>query len=862
FKLLDNRKGEAKTHWSIGHVHSNRGAYDKALEHYAASLKISTQRGHRNGTASTLISIGHVHASRGAYDQALEHFAHGLKIKEQLGERSGAANAFASMASIFSARGAYGKALEHYTAAVKLHDAFSGWMMRAKFPKTLRPDANRSRRAVTLVPGRRRVAYAQVPPTILVSQGDLDVNAAIRRGGAVQPLVLMPIDVTEIVRCTTLAMRRRAELMGPVCKYDPLTESVIAKLERRPAPPGSWSQSWIDVELGLAYAAGGRMPDAAKWLKRGLVTGGRYVHPLTPVAQLELGKIVLASGDFDGASAFLADAINTAAAYQQYDLVEEALRWGQQAHVMANRQGEYPPLKAAAAWGRTRSKQLQASAILSRAEIYSVAGRPKQALALLTNDAQRAIGRRRKSNMGRGNIGGRLDYLTAQVQYQLGNVRAADAATMAALDYKRASSLRMFQIVLAHKEIQAGRIRLRAAMDLYAEVLRDPTPADWNTDPSESLAVLITPHQAAYQGWFTAALLRKDFAKAHEIADLARRHRFYSSLPMGGRALALRWILEAPQQRLGERGRLQRQKILNDYPHYKKLAVESAAVRQALGKLPMVIEDPVKRKAQIKLLADLGKLGQQKELVLREISLRREPAELVFPPHRTTKQLQDALPKGRALWSFYQVGGQLHSFIMSNGKYVHWRISASAARRIESLSELLRAMGNFSQNNQLTIAQLRDESWKEPASELLQLLLRDAVSGKQRVPAKVLADTFDEIVIIPDGFLWYLPFEALQVPVGNTTASLITRTRLRYSPTAGLAMPYGENRKLTTKTAVVVGQLHPKDDTDASAASLDRLRRAVVGTTVVEGPLPAASPVFLTLADQLLVLDEIEHLVV
>ncbi|MCH8048429.1 MAG: CHAT domain-containing protein [Planctomycetes bacterium] len=749
------------------------------------------------------------------------------------------------------------EALEHYTAAVKLHDAFSGWMIRVSFPKTLRPDTNRARRAVVLAPGRRRFAYVHVPQRMSVSQGDLNVNAAIRRGGAVQQAVLMPIDVTEVVRCTTLAIRRRAQLMGPVCKYDPLTESLIAKLELRPAPPGNWSQSWIDVQLGLAYAAGGRTADAAKWLKRGIFTGGQYVHPLTPIAQLELGKIALASGDFDSAGALMADAINTAAAYRQYGLLEEALRWGQRAHVMANRQGDYPPLAAAATWGRTRSKHLQASALLSLAEIYSVAGRPKQALALLTGDARKAIGNRNKSNMGAGNIGGRLDYLTAQVQYQLGQTRAADAATAAALAFIRKSSLRMFQIALADREIKAGHIRLRAAMDLYAEVLRDPTAADWNSDPSEALAVLITPHEAAYQGWFTAAVLRKDFAKAHEIADLARRHRFYSSLPMGGRALSLRWILEAPPERLGEKGRLQRQKILNDYPHYKKLATQSAAVRQALDKLPMVVDDPAERKEQVALLADLAKLGRQKELILREMALRREPAELVFPPHRTTKEIQDSLPKGRALWSFYQIGGQLHSFMMSNGKYLHWRISAPAARRIEKLSELLRAMGNFNQNHQLTLEQLKDDSWKEPAKELTELLLTGAVAGR-RVTPKVLGDTFDEIVIVPDGILWYLPFEALQVPGGDSTVSLISKTRVRYAPTTGLALSYGEPRKLSSKTAIVVGRLHPKDDEDASAAAIDRLRRAVVGTTMIEAPLPALSPLFATLTDQLLVLDEID----
>ena len=36
-------------------------------------------------------------------------------------------------------------------------------------------------------------------------------------------------------------------------------------------------------------------------------------------------------------------------------------------------------------------------------------------------------------------------------------------------------------------------IAARAAIDLYQLVLRDPQPADWLTDPAESLAALCEP---------------------------------------------------------------------------------------------------------------------------------------------------------------------------------------------------------------------------------------------------------------------------------------------------------------------------------------------------------------------------------
>jgi len=39
---------------------------------------------------------------------------------------------------------------------------------------------------------------------------------------------------------------------------------------------------------------------------------------------------------------------------------------------------------------------------------------------------------------------------------------------------------------------------------------------------------------------------------------------------------------------------------------------------------------------------------------------------------------------------------------------------------------------------------------------------------------------------VPDGILWYLPFERLQVQVGGEPQSLISRFHIRYSPTLSL----------------------------------------------------------------------------
>ena len=71
-------------------------------------------------------------------------------------------------------------------------------------------------------------------------------------------------------------------------------------------------------------------------------------------------------------------------------------------------------------------------------------------------------------------------------------------------------------------------------------LLRDPNAVDWTLHPMESLSVLRTPHPASYEHWFLLALERNNHERALEIADLARRHRFHSTLEFGGRLLALR----------------------------------------------------------------------------------------------------------------------------------------------------------------------------------------------------------------------------------------------------------------------------------------------------------------------------------
>ena len=189
----------------------------------------------------------------------------------------------------------------------------------------------------------------------------------------------------------------------------------------------------------------------------------------------------------------------------------------------------------------------------------------------------------------------------------------------------------------------------------------------------ETLSVVLTPNAHAMEHWFLLTLLqRKEHEEALEIADRVRRQRFYSSLPMGGRLLALRWILEAPKAALSEAAVLQRQDLLVKYPKYAEHSRAAAAIRDELRKLPAVPVDDGQIKRQKDLLTELAAVTAAQELVLRAIAVRRDPSEFVFPPLKTTAEIKESLKDRQLALAFFATTRAVYAFIFTRDKYNFW----------------------------------------------------------------------------------------------------------------------------------------------------------------------------------------------
>jgi len=317
-------------------------------------------------------------------------------------------------------------------------------------------------------------------------QGRLDNEQVIRQGGVVALPEYRLINAHEIARCSAVAIRRRHQIMGLACRHDPLTTQVLNALSLRPALPNHWSQAWISVQLGMAYAAAGKGNAAIGELRRGLQVLESFDHPLTPVTLLQLGQLSFQQEQFANASMFYFEATISGALFEQFDVMEEAFRGGLLTHIVTGQKGIYPPLANATEWAQRESRWLEVSLLVAAAQ-NAVELNESVSAAALVDRARRRVGRR---EILVGAVGARMRYVAALVNYQTGNLKAGDVDFAALLAYQTKSSFRLFEIGLVDRLYTSGMVTDRVADELYGSALREPGPADWAVDPVETLSVV------------------------------------------------------------------------------------------------------------------------------------------------------------------------------------------------------------------------------------------------------------------------------------------------------------------------------------------------------------------------------------
>lgn len=746
--------------------------------------------------------------------------------------------------------GNYAAAQGFYEAALQLLINFNNWMITVQFPPAVVPAPPQSLKPIPWYVTTRATVPGGYPLQMTIAQP----AAQLAPGALVVQPVLIPIYASEIVRCSCLAIRRYRELLGPACPHSKTTQRLVQVLGQRPALPNHWSEAWVDTELGLALAAAGKTEQARKTLAQAERAMG-FDHQFTGHVLLMQGLLDMESGEYKSAHRNFLEASWAAANYNDFGVVEESLHYSTVAHFLSNGRVPYPLLAPAVAWAATGVGQtgvlvqLNTSLLLDSADNAAQCNQPALATGFLTQATVLASG----TNMLTGRLGARMNHLKSLVAYQMGNTVGGDVALAAAMTFQTGGSLWLYHLAAADilwNTRDLTGFTERQAVDLYSIVLRDPLPTDWLINPLESLSLLFIPHLPSFENWFEAALARR--AKDHELAltitDMARRHRFLTTLEHGGRLLNLRWLMEAPEKALDQNALMQRQALAARFPAYVEKSQRVRKLRSDLRKLPLMIEDDQEvAEQQSEMLTELASLSGEQEVLLRQISVGNEPANLVFPPLRSFKQMQESLSEGQSLLVFFDTLRYTYSFLIEKDKYNYNEVKPPKRFRTD-ITRLLQTWGNYNQNREMKLEELTSNAWQAPAQQIMNVLVKNSKAD--------FTKTTDELIIVPDSVLWYVPFEAMPVAADHNEP-LINKVRIRYAPTIGLAVGETRRRRPKGNLAVVLGKLYPGDDAAVVDREFEDLRRSLKDAEAIRGRLPAHGAIFSSLFDRMIVMNEV-----
>lgn len=309
-------------------------------------------------------------------------------------------------------------------------------------------------------------------------------------------------------------------------------------------------------------------------------------------------------------------------------------------------------------------------------------------------------------------------------------------------------------------------------------------------------------------------------------------------------------MFAGPDSVLSDQDQILRRDLLTRYPNYDALTKQSNALVKSLRAGPIAPEDNKAQMAQRTTMEKLREVSLTQEVLLREMAVGRNPTSLIFPPILPTATIQKRLPKGHALLIFLRTTRGYHAFLLNNDRYAHWTLGPESLIR-RNLIALLRDLGQYDRNRELSFRELTEEKWKKSSEKLLNSLLSSSKVD--------FSKSFKRLVVVPDGILWYVPFEALQVKQGGATKSLIDLVEVTYVPTAAMAVSAGRGKAVNQRTGVVVGQLYPRDDEKVAKNQVKQLAEVLPDVSTIPTPLLANSADYRMTLDRLIVFSDLDN---
>lgn len=761
-----------------------------------------------------------------AFDQAMSRTR-----KDPNGRWLDAIPVHAMMAECLYQAGDLAGAVDNIDAALALAIRHRGWLRSLTWADlasaTMRTPDMAAAWAAPNVP-----AIYPLPNRISIATGDVDLTAQLRRGGVIESARLTRIDAVEIMRGLATALYRRRVILGDLSGEFEIASQTLEALRYPPDLPPIGRALIGSVRGCGKFAAGDKDALASDVGQSAVLPAG--VHPLTPVLLLAAARQMAVTDNYAAAIPLAMRAATAASALGQPEWVGEAMAVAAGC-VDGNsaRQVQAAATSAAAAHLR-RGSLASVGALAAGCDAALTAGDLPGATALLEQLSmilsQRGVGQPRWSAYG--------EYLTAAVAAGGGGsigdeTKRIDEAVSRLLAFASGDTAglrrgggagrrgrgaapatpRLYQLALVGAEARGRGVGGRAVDQRLMDYVADPPARVWRNDPVDAIAYLAFDRGRLIGDQIASAVKRGAPVDVWIHCDALLRNRFLSSLPLGGRVHQARRLASTDASLLPAEA--------NTW--LAKPPAQMAAMRTVLRAPAPAAGTP-----------ESFALGKTLESLATQVALSRQTMPTVAPRPLGDSQDLGNLPGGTALLTFVNVGGALIGTLAIGNDVKVWNVNA--ARQVPAdVSKVLKGIGASGRPGSSRLD--GQESWKSEAASL-----RGKLIPGEHLPA---LESVEHLVVVPDGPLWYLPFELL--PLGDENAPLMgDKLAVRYAATPGLAI-YPIAKPDADRPIGTVSQLFfaPRD-----GAENDRLIGQVVESIKQHEALPGSPAIASNLLGQ------------
>ncbi len=695
-------------------------------------------------------------------------------------------------------------ARDYCDQALQIAIANRGWLGRVDWQSVMQPGVQLST-PQWLWPEAGMVRRVPVSDRVTYRSGRPLTEQVLRRGGEIEEMNLRTMDIVEIARGLAVAAHRRRVLLGPLAEGDPLA---AALLDATKYPAGL--QVPIARTLIGSLRTNGYFSVADD--KRAIEEGAQNAmfsgsaHPLSAVTLLSQIS-ALAGSDNAGAIPTMAlNAANVAAASGQPEFIGDAMQ-------LAAGCASGPQAAAITQAARTvagammrESSMATLHCLIAGADAAVTSGDLDSAAALLSQ--AQTMGARRDVVFPR--LGAYRAYVAARLAAAGGSSvgisqttdfdEALNQIASFALNHRvRSRSLvsmpGIYQLGLVRQAI-GTTVGGRTSDQLLKAYCDDPSIGAWRRDAVDALALLMVDRSVAHLARVNLAAAGGYSDKLLLATDQMLAARFRQRLPLGGRIAQVRALAGFDDRLLD------------------KPAVE---FRNKLGRAMADLR-------AASLAAGGADAGQADSLESQacQLAVSRTPLPDAVPPLLDEKLPLAKLPPRTGLLTFVVAGNRLHATLAAEGKVSMWTVAGSN-RLPSEIGRLLREIGvGKTRGNRIP----EDDSWKKAAVSLRDRLVPDY--------SVLSTNRFDQLIVVPDGPLWYLPFEIL--PLADEGSELLgDKMAIRYAPTPGLALKPVSDLPVNRATGLCADLFFAPRDPEQNAAIVQSI------VDVIDDPIELTS---------------------